>query len=60
MNMRLIGARSLKEVVPGMVDTSLLNAPGPSMTMYEANCKLHINLSYHEPDADGQTSACFL
>jgi len=39
MNMRLIGARTMAEVVPSMVDTSALNHAGGSVTMYEENCK---------------------
>lgn len=39
MNMRLIGARSIAEVVPSMVDTSALQNPGGSVTMYEENCE---------------------
>lgn len=39
MNMRLIGARNIGEVVPGMVDTSALNSPGGNITMYDENCE---------------------
>jgi len=39
MNMRLIGARNIAEVVPSMVDTSALNHAGGSVTMYEENCE---------------------
>lgn len=39
MNMRLIGARNMGEVVPGMVDTSALNSPGGNITMYDENCE---------------------
>ena len=41
MAMRLIGARNMAEVVPGMVDTRLLNSAGGTVTMYDENCKHH-------------------
>jgi len=42
MNMRLIGARNLKEVVPEMVDASnigchIVSVPGDEL--YNSNCK---------------------
>ncbi|WWD17051.1 hypothetical protein CI109_101488 [Kwoniella shandongensis] len=37
MNMRLLGAPTMADVVPSMVDISGLNAPSGSDTMYEAN-----------------------
>ena len=39
MNMRLIGARNMAELVPSMVDTSALNSGGGPMTMYDENCE---------------------
>lgn len=39
MNMRLIGAQTMKDVTPNMVDTHALFSPGPEQTMYDANCK---------------------
>lgn len=39
MNMRLIGAPTLADVVPSMVDTHALYTPGPEATMYDANCQ---------------------
>lgn len=39
MNMRLIGAPTLADVVPNMVDTRALFNPGPEQTMYDANCE---------------------
>jgi len=38
MNMRLIGAPTLKDVVPGMVDTSALNPGQAPDTQFDANC----------------------
>jgi hypothetical protein len=38
MNMRLIGAPTLKDVVPGMVDTSALNGGQAPDTQFDANC----------------------
>jgi hypothetical protein len=39
MNMRLIGAPTMADVVPSMVDTHALFTPGPEATMYDANCE---------------------
>lgn len=39
MNMKLIGAPTIKDVVPGMVDTRSLNPGNAPDTMFEANCK---------------------
>ena len=39
MNMRLVGARNIAELVPGMVDTSALHGAGSVPTLYDANCK---------------------
>ena len=39
MNMRLIGAPTMADVVPSMVDTHALYTPGPEATMYDANCE---------------------
>lgn len=43
MNMRLIGARNVSEVVPSMVDTSSLSlhvTAVPEDRLYRGNCKL--------------------
>jgi hypothetical protein len=37
--MKLIGAPTIKDVVPGMVDVSNLNAGAAPDTMFEANCE---------------------
>lgn len=39
MNMRLIGAPTMGDVVPSMVDTHALFSPGPDVTMYDENCE---------------------
>ena len=39
MNMRLLGAPTIADVVPGMVDTSALGYSNGGLTMYDANCK---------------------
>ena len=39
MNMRLLGAPSLADVVPSMVDTSALGFSNGNVTMYDANCE---------------------
>lgn len=39
MNMRLLGAPTMADVVPSMVDTSGLFGPQGSVTMYEENCE---------------------
>ena len=39
MNMRLIGAKTIADVVPGMVDTSALGSTNGTVTMYDANCE---------------------
>jgi len=44
MNMRLLGAKSLKEVVPSMVDASHVNmhvSAVPEDYLYGGNCKTH-------------------
>lgn len=38
MNMRLLGAPTLADVVPAMVDTSALSYPAPGGTLFSANC----------------------
>jgi hypothetical protein len=42
MNMRLIGAPTLKDVVPGMVDTSALNPGQAPDTQFDANCTFNL------------------
>ena len=39
MNMRLLGAPTIADVVPGMVDTSALGYSNGGLTMYDANCE---------------------
>ncbi|KAK4685865.1 L-lactate dehydrogenase (cytochrome), partial [Tremellales sp. Uapishka_1] len=39
MNLRLLGAPTIADVVPGMVDTSALNHAGGGGTMFEENCQ---------------------
>ena len=39
MNMKLIGAPTMKDVVPSMVDTSALYSGIGAATMYDANCE---------------------
>lgn len=39
MNMRLLGAPTLADVVPSMVDTSALGYSNGGLTMYDANCE---------------------
>lgn len=42
MNMRLIGARTLKEIVPSMVDTSSISlhvTTVPEDRLYRGNCE---------------------
>lgn len=39
MNMKLIGAPTIKDVVPSMVDTRSLNPGNAPDTMFEANCE---------------------
>lgn len=41
MNMRLLGAPTMADVVPSMVDTSALRSPDLGPTMYHENCELH-------------------
>jgi len=43
MNMRLIGAPTLKDVVPGMVDTSALNPGQAPDTQFDANCTFSVS-----------------
>jgi L-lactate dehydrogenase (cytochrome) len=38
MNMRLLGAPTIADVVPSMVDTSAMNLGGGGITMYDENC----------------------
>lgn len=48
MNMRLLGARSIQEVVPDMVDASNIHthvATVPADRLYEGNCKSRLELS---------------
>jgi hypothetical protein len=40
MNMRLLGAPTLADVVPSMVDASALNSPNGEGTMFDENCEL--------------------
>ena len=50
MNMRLLGAPTLKDVVPEMVDASSIHvhsASVPSDRLYDGNCKLIIGLKLH-------------
>jgi L-lactate dehydrogenase (cytochrome) len=42
MNMRLLGAPTIADVVPSMVDTSAMNFGGGGVTMYDENCKYRI------------------
>jgi L-lactate dehydrogenase (cytochrome) len=52
MNMRLLGARNIKEIVPDMVDASnihLHTVPVPSDNLYESNCASRL----------AETLACF-
>ena len=49
MNMRLIGARNLKEIVPEMVDASnirchIVSVPGDGL--YNSNCKFGLLFSF--------------
>jgi L-lactate dehydrogenase (cytochrome) len=47
MCMRLLGARTLKEVVPEMVDISNMSAhfgPVPSDQLFNSNCMCHIHV----------------
>jgi L-lactate dehydrogenase (cytochrome) len=42
MNLRLLGAPTIKDVVPGMVDASNIQShvtPVPSDVLYESNCE---------------------
>lgn len=41
MNMRLLGARNLKDIVPEMVDASNIHmhsVPAPNDNLYDSNC----------------------
>ena len=61
MNMRLIGAPTLADVVPSMVDTSALTATARSLTMYEENCEHLHHPAMTARRADTQkTSECCL
>lgn len=44
MNMRLLGAPTMADVVLNMVDTSGLFGPQGSVTMYEENCGFYLKL----------------
>ena len=44
MNMKLIGAPTIKDVVPGMVDTRSLNPGNAPDTMFEANCECSLSV----------------
>jgi L-lactate dehydrogenase (cytochrome) len=39
MNMRLLGATTIADVVPSMVDTSALGYSNGGLTLYDANCE---------------------
>jgi L-lactate dehydrogenase (cytochrome) len=39
MNMKLIGAPTIADVVPSMVDTTALNGGHAPDTMFDANCE---------------------
>ena len=46
MNMRLIGARNLKEIVPEMVDARNLSqhvVSVPTDRLFDKNCEFHLN-----------------
>jgi len=48
MNMRLLGARSIKEISPDMVDASNISshlAAIPGDRLYDANCKTIVALA---------------
>jgi L-lactate dehydrogenase (cytochrome) len=46
MNMRLLGAPTLADVVPSMVDASALNSPNGEGTMFDENCELVVCFGY--------------
>ena len=52
MNMRLIGAPTLKDVVPGMVDTSALNPGQAPDTQFDANCTFTFNAPSQADEVD--------
>lgn len=50
MNMRLLGARNLKEIVPEMVDASnihLHTVPVPTDHLHDTNCTFRFTPSEH-------------
>lgn len=50
MNMRLLGARNLKDIVPDMVDASnihLHTVPVPNDNLYDTNCACWLPPSEH-------------
>lgn len=50
MNMRLLGARNLKEVVPEMVDASSIHSHTvavPGDRLYESNCECSFVWVFH-------------
>ena len=61
MNMRLLGARTIKEVVPEMVDAGSIHqhiVSVPDDAMYYTNCKFH-QWSLYRRDANiFQMRAC--
>jgi hypothetical protein len=60
MNMKLIGAPTIKDVVPGMVDISNLNAGAAPDTMFEANCKCPQTYCETQTWLTMQMSECYL
>lgn len=61
MNMRLVGAPTLADLVPSMVDTSGLHGPAGGVTMYDENCEyLDQNRGRTTLTYRTQTSACCL
>lgn len=61
MNMRLLGARNLKEIIPAMVDASSLHShvvAVPGDRLYDSNCE-YFAVCLWVLDTDGmQTRAC--
>ncbi len=45
MNMRLLGAPTIADVVPSMVDISALGYSNGGLTMYDANCECYARRS---------------
>ena len=55
MNMRLLGARTIEEVVPEMVDASNIHshvATVPVDRLYEGNCKFTLQAMHRFPVTD--------